>query len=177
SWLQQAQALGLSPDGAVGVWVAFWAIRPRAMTSVLRITSIFDFIVSSEFRLNIVHVSQGHQHIAMSCDTAFVGPVGLRGQRASARTRPEADGIARPVSAHRTMTSDSTNDKLLRIALREIMPISLLLPATQPSVTSVTALWFDGAGLKMVPLRWRPLGGPLFLTIHSRPHSCTENGR
>src|ERR1039458_2458889 len=51
SWLQQAQALGLSPDGVVGVWVAFWAIRPRATTSVLRITSIFDFIVSSEFRL------------------------------------------------------------------------------------------------------------------------------
>jgi len=66
---------------------------------------------------------------------------------------PGAGGIARPVSAHRTMTSDSTNDKLLRIALREIMPISLLLPATQPSVTNVTALWFDGAGLKMVPLR------------------------
>ena len=66
---------------------------------------------------------------------------------------PDADGIARPVSAHRTMTSDSTNDKLLRIALREIMPILLLLPATQPSVTNVTALWFDGAGLKMVPLR------------------------
>jgi hypothetical protein len=40
---------------------------------------------------------------------------------------PEAGGIARPVSAHRTMTSDSTNDKLLRIALREIMPIRLLL--------------------------------------------------
>lgn len=51
------------------------------------------------------------------------------------------------------MTSDSTNDKLLRIALREIMPILLWLPATQPSVTNVTALWFDGAGLKMVPLR------------------------
>ena len=90
---------------------------------------------------------------------------------------PGAGGIARPVSAHRTMTSDSTNDKLLRIALREIMPISLLLPATQPSVTNVTALWFDGAGLKMVPLRWRLLGGPLFLTIHSYPHSCTENRR
>jgi hypothetical protein len=66
---------------------------------------------------------------------------------------PEAGGIARPVSAHRTMTSDSTNDQLLRIALREIMPILLLLPATQPSVTNVTVLWFDGAGLKMVPLR------------------------
>jgi hypothetical protein len=38
------------------------------------------------------------------------------------------------------MTSDSTNDKLLRIALREIMPILLLLPATQTSVTNVTAL-------------------------------------
>jgi hypothetical protein len=75
------------------------------------------------------------------------------------------------------MTNDSTNDKLLRIALREIMPILLLLPATQPSVTNVTALWFDGAGLKMVPLRWRLLGGPLFLTIHSHPQSCTENRR
>lgn len=63
---------------------------------------------------------------------------------------PEAGGIARPASAHRTMTNDSTNDKLLRIALREIMPISLLLAATQPSVTSVTALWFDGAGVKGV---------------------------
>ena len=90
---------------------------------------------------------------------------------------PEAGGIARPASAHRMMTSDSTNDKPLRIALREIMPISLLLPATQPSVTSVTAHWFDGAGLKRVLVSGRPLGGPLFLTIHSHPHSCTENGR
>src|ERR1022692_528433 len=90
---------------------------------------------------------------------------------------PDADGIARPVSAHRMMTSDRTNDKLLRIALREIMPISLLLPATQPSVTNVTVLWFDGAGLKRALLSWRPLGVPLFLTIHSHPHSCTENRR
>ncbi len=74
------------------------------------------------------------------------------------------------------MTNDSTNDQLLRIALREIMPISLLLPATQPSVTNVTALWFDEAGLKRVLASWRPLGVPLFLTIHSHPHSCTENG-
>ena len=90
---------------------------------------------------------------------------------------PEAGGIARPASAHRTMTNDSTNDKLLRIALREIMPISLLLPATQPSVTNVTVLWFDGAGPKRALLSWRPLGVPLFLTIHSHPHSCTENRR
>ena len=90
---------------------------------------------------------------------------------------PEAGGIAKPASAHRTMTSDSTNDQLLRIVLREIMPISLLLPATQPSVTSVTVLWFDGAGPKRALLSWRPLGVPLFLTIHSHPHSCTENGR
>jgi hypothetical protein len=82
-----------------------------------------------------------------------------------------------PASAHRMTTSDRTNDKPLCIALREIMPISLLLPATQPSVTSVTVLWFDGAGLKMVLLSWRPLGVPLFLTIHSHPHSCTENRR
>lgn len=66
---------------------------------------------------------------------------------------PEAGGIARPVSAHKTMTSDSTNDKLLRIALRDIMPVSLSLLATQPSVTKITALWFDGAGRKMV-LHW-----------------------
>jgi hypothetical protein len=38
----------------------------------------------------------------------------------------EADGIARPALAHRRMTNDSTNDKLLRIALREIMPISIV---------------------------------------------------
>jgi hypothetical protein len=75
------------------------------------------------------------------------------------------------------MTNDSTNDKLLRIALREIMPISLLLAATQPSVTSVTTLWFDGAGVKRVMPIQRPFGVPLFLTIHSRPHSCTENRR
>jgi|ERR1035438_1765266 hypothetical protein len=90
---------------------------------------------------------------------------------------PEAGGIARPASAHRTMTNDSTNDKLLRIALREIMPNSLLLLATQPSVTGVTARWFDGAGVKRVLLSGCPLGGPLFLTIHSHPHSCTENRR
>src|ERR1017187_1670544 len=54
SWLQQAQALGLSPDGAGAVWAAFWAIRPRAMTSALRTTSIFDFIVSSKFQDNRV---------------------------------------------------------------------------------------------------------------------------
>src|SRR5664279_5321187 len=64
---------------------------------------------------------------------------------------PEAGNIAKPVSAHRTMTSDSTNDKLLLIALREIMPISLSLLATQPSVTWITALWFDGPRPKMVP--------------------------
>jgi hypothetical protein len=75
------------------------------------------------------------------------------------------------------MTSDRTNDKPLRIALREIMPILLLLAATQPSVTTVTVLWFDGAGLKRVLLSWHLLGGPLFLTIHSHPHSCTENRR
>src|SRR5664280_3292834 len=40
SCLQQAQALELSPDGAGAVWVAFWAIRPRAMTSVLRTTTV-----------------------------------------------------------------------------------------------------------------------------------------
>ena len=52
-------------------------------------------------------MSQGHQTVAMSCDTAFVGPVGLRGQRASARSRPEAGGFcgraksAAPSSARR----------------------------------------------------------------------------
>ena len=75
------------------------------------------------------------------------------------------------------MTSDRTNDKLLRIALREIMPNSLLLAATQPSVTSVTVLWFDGTEVKRVLLSWRLLGVPLFLTIHSYPQSCTENRR
>ena len=63
---------------------------------------------------------------------------------------PEAGAIARPVLAQRTMTSDSTNDKLLRIALREIMPISLLLVTHQPSVIRITAPWFDGERVKMV---------------------------
>jgi hypothetical protein len=52
------------------------------------------------------------------------------------------------------MTNDSTNDKLLLIALREIMPISLSLLATQPSVTKITALWFDGPRPKMVSSRF-----------------------
>jgi hypothetical protein len=67
---------------------------------------------------------------------------------------PDAGGIARPVSANRTMASDSTNDKLLRIALREIMPISLLLRSHEQSVMTVTVLRFDVA-------RWKTMsGGP-----------------
>ena len=66
---------------------------------------------------------------------------------------PETGGIAMPASAHTMMTSDSTNDQLLRIALRETMPTSLLPAATQPSVTGVTVLWFDGAGVNMVVVR------------------------
>jgi hypothetical protein len=49
SWLQQAPALGWSPDGAGVVWVALWAIKARDITSVLRMTNSFDFIISSEF--------------------------------------------------------------------------------------------------------------------------------
>jgi hypothetical protein len=48
------------------------------------------------------------------------------------------------------MASDSTNDKLLRIALREIMPIRLLLLAYRSSVTWITALGFDVARPEMV---------------------------
>ena len=74
----------------------------------------------------------------------------------------EAGGIATPAAAHRMMTSHRTNDKLLRIALREIMPISLLLPATQPSVTNVTVLWFDGAGAEKGATELAPVGRPAF---------------
>jgi hypothetical protein len=67
---------------------------------------------------------------------------------------PEAGGIARPRSAQRTMTSDSTSDKLLRIAPREIMPFSLLLAAHQPSVTRITARRFDGEIRKWCCILW-----------------------
>jgi hypothetical protein len=49
SWLQQAQLFAWSSAAGGVAGVALWAIKPKAMIKVLRITSSFDFIMSSEF--------------------------------------------------------------------------------------------------------------------------------
>ena len=46
---QQPLSLPQQPEGAIVVCVALWAIKPKAMTKVLRITDSFVFIFSSEF--------------------------------------------------------------------------------------------------------------------------------
>jgi len=45
----QQPLLPQQPESAIVVCVALWAIKPKAMTNVLRITNSFVFIFSSEF--------------------------------------------------------------------------------------------------------------------------------